>query len=88
MKGSLDSAFKHELKTLIIKESDKAIDPATIADDAALFGAGSPVQLDSIDGLQISMALQMTYGVRIEDPKQARRVMVNINSLADFLRPE
>ena len=87
MKGSLDAEFKAGLKALIVKEADKALDPAAIPDDAALFGPTSPVQLDSIDALQISMALQLKYGVRIEDPKQARRVMVSINALADFLQP-
>lgn len=87
MKGSLDAAFKAELKALIVKEADKPVDPATLADEAALFGPNSSLQLDSLDALQISMALQLKYGVRIEDPKEARRVMVNVNALADFLKP-
>ena len=61
MKGSLDSTFKLELKTLILKEADKDISPESLADDAPLFGPQSSLQLDSIDGLQISMALQLRY---------------------------
>jgi acyl carrier protein len=87
MKGSLDPEFKAGLKALIVKEADKPMEPAAIPDDAPLFGANSPVQLDSIDALQISMAIQLKYGVRIADPKEARRVMININGLADFLQP-
>ena len=88
MKGSLDPAFKLRLKQLIVKEADKDIAPDDIADDAALFGPDSVVQLDSIDALQISMAIHMQFGVRVEDPKQVRRIMVSINTLADFLQPE
>lgn len=88
MKGSLDPAFKLRLKQLIIKEADKEITADSIADDAVLFGPQSTVQLDSIDALQISMAIHMNFGIRLEDPKQVRRVMANIDTLADFLQPE
>jgi acyl carrier protein len=88
MKGSLDSALKLRLKQLIVKEADKDLAPEGIADDVPLFGPQSAVQLDSIDALQISMAIHMQFGVRVEDPKQVRRIMVSINTLADFLQPE
>ncbi|MGB1558526.1 MAG: phosphopantetheine-binding protein [Oceanococcaceae bacterium] len=88
MKGSADDAFKLELKQLIIEEADKDLDPASIGDDEGLFGPETRLQLDSIDGLQISMALQMHYGVRITDPKALVRIMASVNSLADHLRPD
>jgi acyl carrier protein len=87
MKGSLDPALKLRLKQLIIKEADKNLAPDSIADDGALFGAPSTVQLDSIDALQISMALHLQFGVRVEDPKEVRRILASINTLADFLQP-
>jgi acyl carrier protein len=43
--------------------------------------------LDSIDALQISIAVQK-YGVKITASKQMRRVMASINTFADFIRPE
>jgi acyl carrier protein len=72
---------------MIVKEADKEVAPESIADDKPLFGPGTTLELDSIDGLQISMAIQLRYGVRLEDPKEVRRVMASIDSLADFLRP-
>lgn len=88
MKGSQDDTFKHELKVMIIEECGKDIDPEGVADDAPLFGNQSVLELDSLDGLQISMAIQRRYGERIGDPKELRRIMVSINTLADHLRPE
>lgn len=88
MKGSLDPDFKLRLKRMIVTEADKELAPESIADDAVLFGPQSEVALDSIDALQISMAIHMQFGVRVEDPKQVRRIMANINTLADFLQPE
>ncbi|MDN5863535.1 MAG: hypothetical protein L0H19_08815 [Salinisphaera sp.] len=79
-------AFNLELKQLIVDEADKDIDPSQIGDDEALFGPRSSLGLDSLDGLQISMALQYRYGVVITDPKQLRRILACVNTLAEFLR--
>jgi acyl carrier protein len=87
MKGSSDPALKQRLKQLIVTEADKDVAPESIGDDEALFGADSRLQLDSIDGLQISMALQNHFGVRITDPKELVRIMRSVNSLADHLQP-
>jgi acyl carrier protein len=87
MKGSHDPQLKLRLKQLIVTEADKEVAPESIGDDEALFGPGTTLQLDSIDGLQVSMALQVQFGVRITDPKELARVMRSINTLADHLQP-
>lgn len=88
MKGSLDENFKKELKELIIKECDLDISPDDIRDDDPIFGGSSPIGLDSIDALQVSIAIQNMYGVVITDSKELRRVMTSINSFADYIKPE
>jgi len=85
--GSQDPVFKLELKNLIIAACNRDSDPATIGDDDSLIGSDSSVGLDSLDVLQVNVALQQRYQVRIDDTKHARRVMKSINSLADFIRP-
>lgn len=87
MKGSQDPALKLRLKQLIVTEADKEVAPESITDEETLFGPDSTLQLDSIDGLQISMALQTQFGVRVTDPKQLLRIMRSINTLADHLQP-
>ncbi len=87
MQGSADNALKLRLKQMIAEEADKPFEPDSLADEAALFGPQSLLQLDSVDALQISMAVQMHFGKRIADPKEGRRVMVSINALADFIQP-
>ena len=88
MKGSLDAGLKQRLKALIVRETDKQVDPATVPDDRPLFGPDSALELDSVDGLQISMALQLEFGLRVEDPKAMRRILADINTLADFVQPQ
>ncbi len=88
MKGSLDEKLKMDLKRLIIEECDITIDPAEIGDDDPLFGRDSRLGLDSIDALQISIAIQNKFNIAITDSKQMRKVMKSMNTFADFIQPE
>ncbi len=85
--GSQDDALKQDLKKLIIIASERDSDPMDITDDESLIGFSSRLNLDSLDVLQINVAIANHFGVRIDDSKHARRVMKNINSLADFIQP-
>lgn len=82
-----DAGFKQKLKTMILEATGKEMPPGGIPDDAPLFGGGTVLDLDSLDGLQISMAIQREYGVRIADSKELRRVLQSIDTLAEHLRP-
>lgn len=79
-------ALKLELKVMIVKECDKDIAPETITNEEQLIGG--PLQLDSLDALQITMAVQDKYGVRIEDGPKARRALRNIDALAELIVAE
>ena len=87
MKGSLDNHLKSKIKTLIIENCELDIDVSDIDDDLPLFTRKSELVLDSIDALQISIAIQNTYDIAIRDSKEMRRVMKSINTFADFLQP-
>lgn len=78
--------IKRELKNLIVDQTDRDFDPEAIDNDEPLFGPRARLGLDSIDGLQISMALQKRYGLIITDPKEMRRALKSINTLAVRLR--
>jgi len=86
-RGSEDADFKFELKKLIVSACNRETDPAMIGDDDSLIGSDSALGLDSLDVLQVNVALGQRYQVRIDDTKHARRVMKTINTLADFIRP-
>lgn len=88
MKGSLDERLKMELKKLIVEECDLTTDPGEIGDEEPLFGGDSKFGLDSIDALQISVAIQQKYNITITDSKETRRVMRSLNTFADFIQPE
>ena len=88
MIGSEDKELKLALKTLIIEECDKEVEPDEINDDEVLFSPESQLELDSMDALQISMALQKKYDIVVTDSKKLRKVMVSINTLADYIQPK
>uniref|UniRef100_UPI004047A460 acyl carrier protein n=1 Tax=Aliarcobacter sp. TaxID=2321116 RepID=UPI004047A460 len=79
------SDLKYELKKLIIEECEKECEVEDIKDDELLFGPQSVLELDSMDALQISMALHKKYGLKTTDSKELRKIMVSINTLADYI---
>lgn len=74
-----------EIKQLIIETLDlEDIGPEDIGDDEALFGEG--LGLDSIDALELGLALQKTYGVKIDsDAEETKTHFANVSNLASFV---
>ncbi|HMT79776.1 MAG TPA: phosphopantetheine-binding protein [Azonexus sp.] len=81
----MNAALRLELKALIVESCDKDCAPDSITDDEILFGPEAPLQLDSLDALQISMAIKKQYGLRLPDSKETRRILSNVANLADHL---
>ncbi|MCG5537210.1 MULTISPECIES: hypothetical protein [unclassified Halorhodospira] len=79
---------REDLKALILEATGKDAPPGGIPDDQPLFGGGTPLELDSLDGLQISMALQRRWGIRVNDPKELRRVLESVATLEAFIREQ
>jgi len=76
-----------ELKKLIIATLKlEEITPGDIEDDGPLFGDG--LGLDSIDALELVVALEKTYGVVIPDSEVGERVFRSVNTLAQFVREQ
>jgi acyl carrier protein len=80
-----DTAFRAELKAFILSAVDKEEPADGLRDDEPWFGDESRLGLDSLDALQISMAIQKKYGVRMPDSKETRRALVSLLALAEHL---
>lgn len=81
--------LEQELKKLILQESEKdELSAEDIQDDEALFGSQSRILLDSLDALQIAVALQAHFGVRLTGDRMVRKHMMNIRDLAAFIREQ
>lgn len=77
--------LKTELKQLVVEECDTDFSADEIEDEEYLLGSAGRLQLDSLDALQISMAVQKKYGKRIEGGNESRLALTSINTLADFI---
>ncbi|MHB8424411.1 MAG: acyl carrier protein [Gammaproteobacteria bacterium] len=77
--------LKLELKQMIIRECEKDLRPEQIPDDAILIGSESGLALDSLDALQIALAVKQQYGKRIDGNNQTRVALTSISTLADFI---
>ncbi len=76
------NAIKQEIRKLMVENLMLQISPEEIGDDQPLFGPGS-VGLDSVDALQLVVALDKTYGLKIADPEAAKQILQNVNSIAN-----
>ncbi|MDP1621587.1 MAG: acyl carrier protein [Bacteroidales bacterium] len=61
------------------------INPDDVDDEKPLFGGDNALTLDSVDAIEIIMAIQRTYGIRIADQNLAREVVRSVNSIAQFI---
>jgi acyl carrier protein len=78
--------LKTEIKELIIQTLNiKNIRPEQVPDSVPLFSPENILNLDSIDGIELVMAIQDRFQVRIADQNVARNVLESIDSIAEFL---
>jgi acyl carrier protein len=79
-----NAQLRAELKRLIVTELNlPGRHPDSIGDDAPLFGAG--LGLDSLDALQLAMAIEEKLGVRIPEGEEARAVFRSVRAIADHI---
>ena len=73
--------LKAKIKHMLVEDLMLKIGPEEIADDQPLFGPRS-LGLDSVDALQLVVALDKTYGLKISDAAKARAMLGSVNAIA------
>ncbi|HTC00894.1 MAG TPA: phosphopantetheine-binding protein [Ferruginibacter sp.] len=78
------AALKQQLKKQIVEFLNLlSVKPEDIKDDEPLFGEG--LGLDSIDSLELIVLLGREYGIEIKDPKEGRKILVDINTMVAYI---
>jgi acyl carrier protein len=73
-----------KLKVEIIEVLNlEEMEPGDIDADAPLFGEG--LGLDSIDALELIVLLEKNYGIKIEDPKDGRKIFFTLRTMAEYI---
>ncbi len=62
--------------------------PENVPHDVPLIGPDSPFDLDSLDAVEIVVAVQKAYGARIGTDESSRVALASLTALADFVRRE
>jgi acyl carrier protein len=76
--------LKQQVKKQIIEFLNlKTVKPDDISDTEPLFGDG--LGLDSIDSIELIVLLSREYGIEIKDPKEGRKILVDINTMVDYI---
>ena len=84
----MSDSIEDQLKRLIVETLMlEDVKPEEIETDAPLFVEG--LGLDSIDALELALAINKTFGVRTkEDDERNREIFHSVKSLAEFVRTE
>jgi acyl carrier protein len=78
----ITTALKLEIKQLLIENLMLQITAEEIGDEQPLFGPGS-IGLDSVDALQLVVALDKQFGLRIQDSEAAKQILQNVHTIAE-----
>jgi len=62
------------------------LDPAEIQEDEPLFGEG--LGLDSLDALELVVAIEKHFGVVIENEDQGKEAFVSLTAMARYIQRE
>jgi acyl carrier protein len=71
-----------DIKQVMVENLMLQMTSEEIGDEQPLFGPGG-LGLDSVDALQLVVALDKKYGLKIPNPERAREVLQSVKSMAD-----
>ncbi|NBS51697.1 MAG: acyl carrier protein [Spartobacteria bacterium] len=72
------------LREILMQNCMLKIDPSTIGEETPLFGPDG-IGLDSLDALQIVLAVEKKYGIVIADPNTAKDALQSLGVLRDWI---
>ena len=78
---SNSAELKRQIKRMLVENLMLQNPAEEIKDDQPLFGPGG-LGLDSVDALQVVVALDKNYGLKIPDPETAKKVIYSVNTIA------
>jgi acyl carrier protein len=73
--------LRGQIKRMLVENLMLQISAEEIGDDEPLFGPGG-LGLDSVDALQIAVALEKNYRLKLSDVEVARKMLQTVNTIA------
>ena len=75
------SELKQTIKHMMVENLMLQVTAAEIGDEQILFGPGS-LGLDSVDALQLVVALDKNFGLKVPDPAAAKEILQSVATIA------
>ncbi len=72
--------LRQRVKAMLVENLMLQLTADEIKDDQTLFGPGS-LGLDSVDALQLVVALDKNFGLKIPTPAAAKEILESVNSI-------
>jgi acyl carrier protein len=73
--------LKQRIKEIMVENLMLQVAAQDITDDKPLFGPEG-LGLDSVDALQLVVALDKNFGLKIPDPAAAKQILESVNTIA------
>ena len=81
--------IKLEIKKLILESLNiEDVQPDEIRDDVSLLSGENTITIDSIDVLEVVVAIQKTFNVKIQDQNHARLIVDTVDTIAEFVHSQ
>lgn len=78
--------IKLDTKKLILESLNiEDVDPEEIRDDVSLLSGENTITIDSIDVLEVVVAIQKNFNVKIHDQNHARLIVNTVDTIAEFV---
>jgi acyl carrier protein len=81
----MQNDLRQQIKGIMVENLMLQISAAEIGDDQLLFGPGS-LGLDSVDALQLVVALDKNFGLKIPTPAAAKDILKSVNTIAEAVQ--
>lgn len=78
--------IKQGVKKLILDTLNiEDVQPEEILDEVSLLSGENTVTIDSIDVLEVVVAIQKNFQVKIQDQNHARLIVNSVDTIAEFI---
>jgi acyl carrier protein len=73
--------LRQKIKEVMVEELMLDFEPEEIGDDTPIFGAEG-LGLDSVDALQLVVAIEKHFGLKVGDAEKAKEVLQSVETIA------
>ena len=74
--------LRDQIRALLVETLMLTVPASEVTDERPLFGPGG-LGLDSVDALQLVVALDKQFGLKVTDAEVARQTLASVNTMAD-----